>query len=217
MKDMLHTLSSALRLHRSHSEEALPDLDELQTERELTDGALRSLAPVEAPEQLALQIRLALSHEKVRRERRWAGRVQHRWEVFRENSLQPFAVQAAVATVALLAVAGGALLLGAVAPQQAVQANDTPLAGFSAPRYLYSVAGEQPVGSSTDAPLIVEAKVDRAGRVYNYRVVSGGLDATASAALRQRMLTGVFKPARVFGEPVRGTVLLTFADVVVRG
>ncbi len=217
MKDMLNSLSSVLPVRRRCSEQLLPALEELQSERELTDGALRTLAPAQAPEQLALQIRLALSHEQVRRERRWAGRVQHSWEVFRENSLRPFAVQAAVAAVALLAVAGGALMLGAVAPQQAVQANDTPLAGFSAPRYLYSVAGEQPVGSSTDAPLIVEAKVNTAGRVYSYRVVSGGLDATATSALRQRMLTGIFRPAKVFGEPVRGTVLLTFADVVVRG
>ncbi len=211
MKDMLHSLTSALRLNRGRLDEMPAHMEELQTERELTDSALRTCAPVEAPEQLALQIRLALSHERVRRERRWAGRLQHRWVTFRENSLQPFAVEAAVAGVALLAVVGGAFLLGAVAPQQAVQASDTPLAGFSAPHYLYSVAGEQPVGSSTDAPLIVEAKVDRAGRVYSYRVVSGGLDATADAALRQRMLTGVFQPARVFGEPVRGTVLLTFA------
>lgn len=217
MKNMLRTLTSPLRLHRNRSEAVPVDTDELQTERELTDGALRMLAPAQAPDQLALQIRLALSHERVRRDRRWAGRLQHRWDAFRENSLQPFAVQAAVAAVALVAVAGGVLMLGAVAPQQAVQANDTPLAGFSAPRYLYSVAGEQPVGSSTDAPLIVEAKVDPAGRVYSYRVVSGGLDATASAALRQRMLTGIFQPAKVFGEPVRGTVLLTFADVMVRG
>lgn len=217
MNVMLHTVTSALRLRRNRSEEVPAHLEEVQTERELTDSALRTLESVKAPEQLSLQIRLALSHERVRRERRWAGRLQHRWVTFRENSLQPFAVQAAVATVALLAVAGGALMLGAVTPQQAVQANDTPLAGFSAPRYLYSVAGEQPVGSSTDAPLIVEAEVDRAGRVYSYRVISGGLDATASAALQQRMLTGVFKPARVFGEAVRGTVLLTFADVMVRG
>lgn len=218
MKDMLHSLTSALHLHRERRPEDVPaGLEELQTERELTDGALRALTSAEAPERLALQIRLALSHEQVRRERRWTGRLQHRWETFRENALQPFAVQAAVAAVALLSVAGGALMLGAVAPQQAVQANDTPLAGFSAPRYLYSMAGEQPVGSSTDAPLIVEAKVDPAGRVYDYRVVSGGLDATASSALQQRLLTGVFQPARVFGEPVRGTVLLTFADVVVRG
>ena len=192
-------------------------LEELQSEREYTDNALRSLGPVEAPAELSLRIRLALSHERVRAERLLGGRVLHRMAAFRENALQPFAMQLGVAAIALLAVCAGALVLGAVTPQQAVRANDIPLAGFSAPRYLYSVAGEQAVGGIGDQPLMVEAKVDRAGRVYDYHVMSGALDAVAAAALQQRMVTGVFQPAKVFGEPVRGRVLLTFADVVVHG
>lgn len=191
--------------------------EELQSEREYTDNALRTLAPVEAPAELSLRIRLALSHERVRAERRFLGRMQFRCAAFFENSIKPIGLQAAVAAVALLAVAGGVLMLGAVAPQQAVEANDIPLAGFSAPRYLYSVAGEQAVGGIGDQPLMVEAKVDRAGRVYDYHVISGALDAVAAAALQQRMVTGVFQPAKIFGEPVRGRVLLTFADVVVHG
>ena len=108
-------------------------------------------------------------------------------------------------------------MLGAVTPQQAVQAHDEPLAGFSAPRYLYSIAGEQPVGGSNDQPVMVAAYVDNAGRVYDYQVLSGTLDQRSDAALRQRMLTGVFQPAEVFGEPVRGRIVLTFDDVVVHG
>ncbi len=192
-------------------------IEELQSEREFTDDALRTLSPVEAPAELSLRIRLALSHERVRAERRLAGRLRHSLNSFYENSLKPFGLQASVVAVALLAVAGGVVMLGAVAPQQAVEANDIPLAGFSAPHYLYSVAGEQAVGGVGDQPLLVEAKIDREGRVYNYHVISGALDTAAAAALQQRMVTGVFQPAKVFGEPVRGSVLLTFADVVVRG
>jgi negative regulator of sigma E activity len=192
-------------------------LEELQSERTLTDNALRTLAPVHAPEDLSLRIRLALSHERVRAERRILGRIQDRWESFRENSLRPFALQGAVMTAALVATIGGALLLGAVAPQQAVEANDEPLTGFSAPRFLYSAAAEQPVASAGEEPLMVQAMVDTKGRVYDYRVLSGQLDETAATALRQRMLTGVFQPAQIFGQPVRGRVVLTFADVVVRG
>ena len=191
--------------------------DELSFERALTDQALRTLAPVEPPADLSLRIRLALSHERVRAERRLGGRLLHRWQIFRENALRPFALQLGVAATALVAVCAGALALGAITPQQAVRANDIPLAGFSAPRYLYSVAGEQRVGSSNDQPLIVQAMVDRTGRVYDYHVLSGALDHAAEAALRQRLLTGVFQPAKVFDEPIRGTVVLTFADVVVRG
>ena len=192
-------------------------LEELSFERTLTDNALRSLTSAEMPEDLSLRIRLALSHERVRAERKFAGRLRYRWETFRENSLRPIAMQVTIAAAALLAVAGGALMLGAIAPQQAVQANDTPLAGFSAPAYLYSISGEQPVGGTGDQPLIVQARIDRMGRVYDYHLLSGTLDDSAAMALRQRMLSGVFRPAQVFGEPVPGTVVLTFADVVVRG
>ncbi|AFL86760.1 hypothetical protein Terro_0413 [Terriglobus roseus DSM 18391] len=190
--------------------------DELGFERALTDNALRALGPVAVPDDLSLRIRLALSHEKVRAERRLTGRLRHTVEMFWENTIRPMSLQVGVAA-AMIAAVGGALMLGAVAPQQAVEANDTPLVGFSAPRYLYSAAGVQPVGSVDDAPLVVQAMVDRAGRVYDYHVLSGVLDEVAGAALRQRMLTGVFQPAEVFGQPVRGSVVLTFADVVVRG
>lgn len=214
LSDFLVSMRKGMPEQRETVDETL---EELQSEREYTDNALRMLAPVEAPAEMALRIRLALSHERVRAERRFLGRVQFRCAAFFENSIKPIGLQAAVAAVALLAVAGGVLMLGAVAPQQAVEANDIPLAGFSAPRYLYSVAGEQAVGGIGDQPLMVEAKVDRAGRVYDYHVISGALDAVAAAALQQRMVTGVFQPAKVFGEPVRGRVLLTFADVVVHG
>ena len=191
--------------------------DELSFERTATDNALRTLSPLQAPDDLALRLRLAISHERVRAERRLLGRMRHSVSTFLENSVRPFALQMSVAGVALLVVAGSILTLGAVAPQQAVEANDEPLAGFSAPRYLYSIAGEKTVGGIGDQPLMVQAMVGRDGRVYDYRVLSGQLDQAAAAALRQRMLTGVFRPARIFGEPVRGSVVLTFADVMVRG
>ena len=194
----------------------LPVEDELGFERALTDNALRALGPVTVPEDLSLRIRLALSHERVRAERRLTGRLLHAIEMFWENTVRPMSLQVVVAA-GMIAVVGGALMLGAVAPQQAVEANDEPLAGFSAPRYLYSSAGAPAVGSANDAPLVVQAMVDRAGRVYDYRLLSGTLDDVEAAALRQRMLTGVFQPAHIFGQPVRGSVVLTFADVVVRG
>ena len=197
--------------------EAPEPAEELNFERNLTDEALRALAPVEVPADLSLRIRLALSHERVRAERRLGGRVLHWLQTFQENALRPFALHLGVAATALAAVCACAVVLGAVTPQQAVRANDIPLAGFSAPRYLYSMVGEQRVGSIDDQPLIVQAMVDRRGRVYDYHVLSGTLDEAAGAALRQRLLTGVFQPAKVFDEPIRGTVVLTFADVVVRG
>jgi negative regulator of sigma E activity len=204
-------------LHRDAKDGEANEPEEFQFERSLTDNALRALAPAKVPEDLSLRIRLALSHERVRAERRWIGRLRHNVELFIETSIRPMALQMAVAAAAIVAVLGGALMLGAVTPQQTVEANEEPLAGFSAPHYLYSAVSEQVVASTNDAPLVVQAMVDRSGRVYDYRLLSGALDENAAAALRQRMLTGVFKPAMVFGQPVKGSVVLTFTDVVVRG
>lgn len=193
-------------------------MEETTVERVQTDGALRMLAPLAAPAELQLRLRLAISHEQVRRERRLAGRIAHRWHLLRENTLRGVAVQGAVAAVAFVLLLGAAARLGAFTPGQTVEANDIPLIGFSTPHYLYSSSGlHQPIVSADEAPVVVEARVNAAGRVYDYRVLSGTLDATGVRALRERMLSGVFTPARILGEPVRGRVVLTFADIEVHG
>lgn len=193
-------------------------MEETTAERTCTDRALRSLAPIAAPADLQLRLRVALSHERVRADRRISGRIAHRLHLLRENTLRAFAVQGAVAVAALLLLVGVAVRLGAVTPGQTVEANDIPLIGFSAPHYLYSSYGvRQPVVSVDAAPVLVEAKVNAAGRVYDYRILSGTLDAGGVSALRERMLSSVFRPARILGEPVRGHVVLAFADVEVHG
>ncbi len=197
------------------AETATPE--ETHRERVLTDEALRLASNRPVPVDLALRMRLAISHERVRAERRWAGRVQHHVQRWYDSTLRPMGVQVAVAAAAVVLIGAGAAMLGAVAPQQAVEANDAPLAGFSAPRYLYSVTEAAALTGSDEQPLVVQAEVNARGEVYTYRVVSGTLDAETAARLQERMLSSVFEPAKVFGEPVRGHVVLTFADVVVRG
>ena len=199
------------------SEPAASAAGETAAERAQTDEALRMAGPVAVPSDLQLRLRLALSHERVRAQRRWTGQAAHRLQIWYENRLRPIGIQLAVATAAVVVFAGGAAMLGAVSPGQAVEANDAPLAGFSAPHYLYAVADNTPLHGIGDQPLIVQAQVNARGQVYGYRLLSGELDAATATELRQHMLSSVFEPARVFGEPVRGSVVLTFAEVVVRG
>ncbi len=192
--------------------------EETTAERVATDDALHTLLPIETPASLQLRLRVALSHERVRSERRWTGRIAHRWHLLHQNTLHRYGVQAAVGAAAFLMLIGIGLNLGTVTSAQTVEANDIPLIGFSSPHYLYSNSGlHQPVVSTDEAPVVVEASVNAEGRVYNYRVLSGSLDATAVGALRERMVSGVFQPARILGEPVRGKIVLTFADVEVHG
>ena len=190
--------------------------EETQRERALTDGALLLAGKVPVPSDLQLRLKLALSHERVRAQRRWNGRLLHGIEGWYNRTLRPAGVQVAVAAASVLLVLSGFAMLGAVSPQQAVEANDLPLAGFSAPHLMYSNSDE-PVASIDEQALVVDAQINRDGKVFRYRVLEGKLDADGEARLRARMLSSTFEPARVFGEPVRGHVVLTFADVMVRG
>ncbi len=223
MSSILHNSLARLRALRAESSAALAErealqLEETTAERLATDGALHTLAPISVPADLQLRLRVAVSHERVRAERRLGGRLAHSLHLFRENTMRTFAVQGTIAAVAMLMLIGVAARLGAVAPDQTVEANDIPLIGFSSPHYLYSDSGlHQPIISADENPVMVEALINAGGRVYNYRVLSGTLDAAGVRALRERMLSGVFRPARIMGEAVRGHVVLTFADVEVHG
>jgi len=64
---------------------------------------------------------------------------------------------------------------------------------------------------------MVEAKVDTNGRVYDYSILAGQLDQAARLQVEQNLLSSVFKPATLFGTPVRGQVVLTYTGVSVRG
>ena len=90
------------------------------------------------------------------------------------------------------------------------------------PRLLYSrlPAGAieaDPPDSAIGGSVGVRAFIDPRGRVYDFRVISGSSDGHTHAALENKLLFSTFEPARVFGQPVPGSVVLSFADVSVQG
>jgi hypothetical protein len=118
-------------------------------------------------------------------------------------------------------VAVAAVLIGSLvwmyAPSLAVQANDDSMAHLIGPHYLYSEVPPQPIETHHDTPIVIEAKVDTEGRVYDYWIVEGPKDEQVQVKIQENLLASVFKPATVFGVPVRGHVLLTYTGVSVRG
>jgi hypothetical protein len=68
-----------------------------------------------------------------------------------------------------------------------------------------------------DNPVVVQAFVNGEGRVYDYTIVSGNADSKTRSQVEDTLLFSVFAPAQVFGQPVRGTVILSFAEVAVHG
>jgi anti-sigma factor RsiW len=173
-----------------------------------------SIGPAKAPEDLSLRLRVAISqqlanttHEKIAR-----GRV--RWQ----NSFLPLVWQISAGFASTVALLGGvALLVGMFASPEPLLARDEPLGMASSPRFLYtSLAPAEGVADSNN-PVVVQAFVNGEGRVYDYKIVSGSADIKTRSLLEDTLLFSVFAPAQVFGQPVRGTVLLSFSGVSVRG
>ena len=90
------------------------------------------------------------------------------------TSVAPLAVQTAGGMVAaVLLLAGLFRLFG---PGVEVQANDDGLAHLIAPHYLYSQVPPTAVETGRDVPVLIDAKVDTRGRVYDYTILDGPSD-----------------------------------------
>jgi anti-sigma factor RsiW len=173
-----------------------------------------SIGPAKAPEDLGLRLRVALSQQMANTTEEKFAREKVRWQ----NTLLPlmWRVTAGFAsTVAMLA--GVALLIGMFAPEPLL-ARDEPLGMASSPRFLYTSNAAPAEGVADESnPVVVQAFVNGEGQVYDYIIVSGDADNKTRSQLKDTLLFSVFAPARVFGQPVPGTVLLSFSGVSVRG
>jgi hypothetical protein len=179
-----------------------------------SQDAISALGPARAPANLGLRLRLAISHELARQDSRLLDRLSLAWD----NAVRPMLLQVTGGVVGSVALMGGvALLLGAVAAPQSVQANDEPLGALTAPHYLYSTASTGAIVTGSDSTIIVEASVDDLGRVYDYTIVAGPRDEAIRAQVLNQLLSSVFQPASAFGVPVNGRVVLTFDGISVHG
>jgi len=178
----------------------------------LTQDALAMLRPAKAPADLGLKLRLAISHERARRGSRLLDRDSLAWD----NAVRPMMVQVSAGVAGTVVLVGSILLLlGVFAPPQTVLANDEPLGAMTAPHFLYSTASPGAIVTGHDTAVIVEASVNGAGRVYDYTIVSGPQDDAVRIQVANQLLGSVFQPASVFGLPIRGRVVLTFAGISV--
>ena len=180
-------------------------------------SVLASLGPVPEPDDMVLRIRVAVSHERARRNKGAFEGVRLAWR----NTVGPFILQAAAG------FASAVLLLGTVTflvgmftqPESAQATKDVPLGNATAPRLLGYAGGS---GSGDEmgevaGPIVVEAYVNSEGTVYDYRIVSGPNDAATRSQVENMLVMSRFEPARFFGQPVRGLAVLSFSGVSVRG
>jgi len=199
---------------------------------------LGTLGPLKPPPDLGLRLRVALSQERNRTPRQSLAKWQVQWQ----NTWAPFLLRASAGFASAVLLLGSvALLIGAFASPEPVEARDEPSDAATSPRFLYSMIesnapqstlAEAQLSNSSAEPesthsqgrvidaggsVVVEAYVNEHGRVYDYRIISGPDDAVSRAQVENLLLFSVFEPAHVFGEPVRGVALVTFSGVSVQG
>ena len=182
---------------------------------------LASMEPAPPPSDLAVRIRVQAARSVTRGTR--AERSWLRVMLVFENILKPFAVPATggilTALVAFVLVVQN-VLVGV--PLGGVVANDLPL-NLVQPARLESLAPFPITGALATAGhpdsglLLLEATLDAQGGVVSYKILSGPTDPATDARVRDQLMLQVYEPARAFGEPVRGQVLITFSGTSVHG
>lgn len=199
----------------AHVEDCRDCAREWKSQREL-QFALAALGPVPEPADLPLRIRVAVSRERARSRRS----IFARWDLTWKNSVGPFLLQAGAGFASATLLLGSVVLLVTMfaKPESAQATPDEPLGNATAPRLLYfsNAQGGDQMGS-INGPVMVEAYVNDEGEVYDYRILSGPVDAQTRTQVENMLLFSRFEPARFFGQPVRGLAVLSFAGVSVRG
>ena len=179
-----------------------------------SQALVATLGPTRVPEDLALRLRVAISQESRNSARERLGRFHSRWE----NTFQPFLLRAAAGFAsAIFLVGSAALLVGNFTSPVPVEASDQPLETSTTPRLLYSSFQPADAIGDHNNPVMLEVFVDGHGRVYDYKVLSGQVDEKTRQSIDSLLLFSVFTPAHSFDQPVRGTALMSFSGISVKG
>lgn len=164
----------------------------------------------QAPEDLSLKVRLAISREAARRRQPAFGSFGLRLA----NALRAVMVPATAGVVATIVIFG--LLMGFITPVQA-NTNDVPLLISTDPELQQTGFGAALEGVNEDS-LVIEAYVDANGRVQDYRILSDpGKAKDIPHQVKNMLIFTIFRPATLMGSPRPGTAILSFSKISVKG
>lgn len=166
---------------------------------------ISGLGEIKPPAALAVQLRCALSREL---QRAWWPS----WRLHLANFMRPLAIPATGGV--LCAIMLLTTLMAQIWASPRVLGEDVPLT------YLAKGWNSEPTMNLASPflvshDIVVEAFIDGAGSVYDFRVVSlppqypAGFP-SLKTELANSLLTSRFEPATSFGLPVRGKVLISF-------
>jgi len=164
-----------------------------------------SLGRKPVPPDLALKIKLKLSHERARD---WRSLLRA-YAVRLENTMNAFTVPATAGL--LVAIIFFGTLIGCFHPTQSGSDDVVPAIFSNSPARLpLNFDGSD---LTVRGPMTVAVYIDRTGKAQSYDIVSGPDNENVRSQLNRKLLFTNFAPAYEFGEPVPGTVVLSFFKV----
>jgi Putative zinc-finger len=179
----------------------------------LTQQLLMSVARLHEPADLGLKLRLAISREAAQTRR-------PRYEGLRmrvENTLNAFMVPATAGLLCALLIFGLVTAILAMPGQAQANNQDVPTVLNTGPELQQSVFGTTLSSMNTDS-LVIEAYVDKNGRVQDYRILSDpGESQELLPQVKRMLIFTTFRPAMSMGHPISSRAVLSFSRISVQG
>lgn len=178
-----------------------------------TQRLLAGMPRVSQPADLGLKLRLAISREAaIARRGRYEG-----LRVRLEDRLQAFMVPATAGLVCAVLIFGLVTTILAMPGQLQANNQDVPLVLNTGPELQQSIFSTSLSSMDADS-LVIEAYVDRNGRIQDYKILS---DSSASQQLlpevKRMLIFTTFRPAMSMGHPISSRAVLSFSKISVRG
>lgn len=182
-----------------------------------TQFVLTSVGRKQAPADLDLKLRLAISREAAQaRVPRFQG-----LRIRMENAVRAFMVPATAGLAAALMIFGVLGVFG-LPNLQAMSQNDVPLMLYTEPEMLppelQSSAFGTTIGAVNADSLVIEAYIGADGRIQDYRVLSDSKTAEdLSPQVKNMLIFTKFRPAMSLGRTMPGRAVLSFSKISVKG
>jgi hypothetical protein len=177
-----------------------------------TQQLVMNMARPKAPEDLGLQLRLAISREAAQAKRPYEGLLMRM-----ENALRAHMVPATAGFLSALVIFGVAMAYF-VAPATLHASNDVPLVMVNTAPELQQSAFGMTLDTINADSLVIEAYVDANGRVQDYQILS---DPEASKEVlpqvKRMLIFTTFRPALSMGRPTPSRAVLSFSKISVKG
>lgn len=178
-----------------------------------TQELMSALGRKPAPPDLALKLRVAISQEM---SMTWERRLQ-RGIIRMEDTINAFMLPATGGLVTAIVMFG--LLIGGFMTLPggvAGAGTDIPTSLYTPPKLTSAPFADYFLVKS-ETPVVIEALVDSNGRLQDYRIIAGQDTTEIRKQLDRSLIFTVFEPAMSFGQRAPGKVVLTFANIDVKG